>query len=97
MRAAVVKNSTTRMSQASACYELLQVLSSRSFPAVVSKPEDIHKVLALRSAGLIEAETSMPVSVGNGVRRIEKAEVTAITPAGRATLQRAFAMPRWVR
>lgn len=62
---------------ASACYELLQILSRRSFPAVVFKPEDIHQVLALRSAVLIEAETAMPV-FWNGERRIERAEVTAI-------------------
>lgn len=79
-------NKATPISHFSACYELLQRLSRRRLPAVVSTQEDIHLVLALRSAGLIEAETSMPVILRNGERWIERAQVIAITAEGRATL-----------
>jgi hypothetical protein len=73
------------MSNASECYELLRAISHRQMPVVFTAAADIHKILALRSARLIEAETSMPVYRRNGELRIERAEVTAVTPAGRAT------------
>ena len=90
-----MKKSPARMSQASACYKLLEALARLPLPAVISAGEDIHKVLALRSAGLIEAETSMPICQ-SGERKIESAQVTAITSEGRATLQRAVGSAfRW--
>lgn len=83
----LVKKSPPRMSTASTCYEFLHVLAGGPLPAAVLKAEDVHKVLALRSAGLIEAETASP-TYERGERKIESAQVTAITSAGRAALQR---------
>lgn len=74
-----MKKSPSKIFQASACYGLLRILSRGTLPKVLSDPDDIHKILALRSAGLVEAETSRPAYLDNGERRIESAEVTGIT------------------
>jgi hypothetical protein len=70
--------------QATACYELLQLLSRRQMPVVCSVPEDIHKILALRSASLLEALTEPSVTSRTGERRIPRAIVTGLTAQGRA-------------
>jgi hypothetical protein len=79
-----MKRSQSRMSRASECYELLEFLSRRQMPVVCSEPDDIHKILALRSASLLQALTEPTVVLRTGERRIERAIVTAITAEGRA-------------
>jgi hypothetical protein len=66
------------------CYELLQLLSRRQMPVVCSAPEDIHLILALRSASLLKALTEPSVLSQTGERRIPRAIVTGLTAQGRA-------------
>jgi len=54
---------------------------------VCSAPDDIHKILALRSASLVQALMEPTVVLRNGERRIERAIVTSITAEGRAACQ----------
>jgi len=79
-----MKRSPSRRSHASECYELLEFLSRRQMPVVCSEPDDIHKILALRSASLLQAMTEPTVILRTGERRIARAIVTAITAEGRA-------------
>jgi hypothetical protein len=78
------KNALAQSSRAVECYELLQLLSRRQMPVVCSAPEDIHKILALRSASLLEALTEPSVVSQTGERRIPRAIVTGLTAEGRA-------------
>ncbi|MBO9515884.1 MAG: hypothetical protein J7549_17350 [Variovorax sp.] len=94
-----MKKSPSRTGRAAACYELLDVLSRRKLPVVCCVPEDIHKILALRSAALLEAQTDPAIVLRNGERRIERAVVTGITAEGRAACMayNATAVPAWRR
>jgi hypothetical protein len=69
-------------------YDLLEFLSRRQLPVVCSAAEDIHRILALRSASLLEALTEPPELLRTGERRIARAIVTAITSEGRTALAR---------
>lgn len=69
-------------------YQLLELLSHLQLPVVCSMPEDVHRVLALRSAALVEAEMEPTELLRTGERRIASARVTAITPDGRNALAR---------
>jgi hypothetical protein len=64
-------------------------------PVVCSEPDDIHKILALRSASLLQAMTEPTVVLRTGERRIARAIVTGITAEGRAAcmLRNATALP----
>jgi len=64
---------------------------------VCETPEDIHKILALRSASLLEAEADPIVLLQSGERRIERIVVTGITAVGRAAClaYNAMAVPAW--
>jgi hypothetical protein len=90
-----MKRSQPRAGHASECYELLEFLCRRQMPVVCSEPGDIHKILALRSASLLQALTEPTVVLRTGERRIERAIVTAITAEGRAacTVRSATALP----
>ncbi|MDH6595001.1 hypothetical protein M2165_004890 [Variovorax sp. TBS-050B] len=79
-----MKTSRRRAGRANDCYELLESLSRRPLPVVCSAPDEIDKILALRSASLLQAQTEPPVVLRTGERRIERAIVTAITAEGRA-------------
>jgi len=78
------KKTVPRSHQAAECYALLQVLSCRQMPVVCSAPEDIDKILALRSASLLEAMTEPSVVSRTGERHIPRAIVTGLTAEGRA-------------
>lgn len=69
-------------------FHLLELLSHRQLPVVCSAPEDVHRVLALRSAALVEAQTEPTELLRTGERRIANAVVTAITAEGRNALAR---------
>lgn len=69
-------------------YDLLEFLSRRHLPVVCSRAEDIHRILALRSASLLEALTEPPELLRTGERRIGRAIVTAITSEGHNALAR---------
>lgn len=69
-------------------FELLEILSHRQLPVVCSAPEDVQRVLALRSAALVEAQTEPTELLRTGERRIANAVVTAITTEGRNALAR---------
>jgi hypothetical protein len=90
-----MKRSQSRVGHASECYELLEFLSRRQMPVVCSEPDDIHKILALRSASLLQAMTEPTVVLRTGERRIARAIVTGITAEGRAAcmLRSATALP----
>jgi hypothetical protein len=77
------------------CFELLEQLYRNPLPVVCSTPEDVHRILALRSADLLEALTEPPTLLRTGERRIDRAIVTAITAQGRAAcmLRSATATP----
>jgi len=79
-----MKRSQRRMGHATECYELLEFLSRHTMPVVCSAPGDIHKILALRSASLVQALTEPTVVLRTGERSIERAIVTSITAEGRA-------------
>jgi hypothetical protein len=79
-----MKRSRRRAGRANECYELLEHLSRRQLPVVCSEPDEIDKILALRSALLLHAQTEPTVVLRTGERRIERAIVTAITAEGRA-------------
>ncbi|KQW54334.1 hypothetical protein [Variovorax sp. Root411] len=79
-----MKRNLPRPGPAAECYELLHLLSRRPMPVVYSAPEDIHKILALRSASLLEALTDPSVTLRSGERRIPRAIVTGLTAEGRA-------------
>lgn len=79
-----MKRSRRRAGRANECYELLEFLSRRQLPVVCSEPEEIDKILALRSASLLQAQTEPTVVSRTGERRIARAIVTAITAEGRA-------------
>ncbi|MEZ2298492.1 hypothetical protein [Variovorax sp. RCC_210] len=78
------KKTVPRANRAVECYELLQLLSRRQMPVVCSAPEDIHLILALRSASLLVALTDPSVVSQTGERRIPRAIVTGLTAQGRA-------------
>lgn len=80
------KKISPRALRAARYIELLAHLSNRKFPVVCSTPEDIERVLALRSACLVEAEIDPAEQLRTGERRIARAVVTAITPQGRNAL-----------
>ena len=80
------KKRTPRDRRVADYFHLLETLSRRPLPAECSAPEDVHRVLALRSALLIEARTE-PLSYSpTGAPRIARAVVTAITAEGRKAL-----------
>lgn len=82
------KKTTPRDRRVAEYFQLLELLSRRPLPAVCSTPEDIHRILALRSASLVEALTEPPERLRSGERRIARAVVTAITAEGRNALAR---------
>lgn len=82
------KKTTARDLRVAEYYQLLEILSRRQLPVVCSAPEDIHRVLALRSAALVEALAEPPELLRTGERRIARAVVTAITVEGRNALAR---------
>ncbi|SCK21090.1 hypothetical protein VAR608DRAFT_1585 [Variovorax sp. HW608] len=94
-----MKKHPTQTGRAAACYELLDLLSHRQLPVVCETQEDIHKILALRSASLLEAEADPIVLLQSGERRIERIVVTGITAEGRAAClaYNAMAVPAWRR
>lgn len=92
------KKTTSRDLRVAEYYQLLELLSRRQLPVVCSAPEDIHRILALRSASLLEALTEPPELLRTGERRIARAVVTAITAEGRNALARsARAVPSFPR
>ncbi|MGJ7543351.1 hypothetical protein [Variovorax sp. LT1R16] len=82
------KKTTPRDRRVADYFQLLELLSQRPLPVVCSIQEDIHRILALRSASLVEALTEPPEQLRSGERRIARAVVTAITPEGRNALAR---------
>lgn len=82
------KKISPRELRAANSLQLLELLSHRQFPVVCVAPEDIERVLALRSASLVEAHTTPAEQLRTGERRIAQAVVTAITPEGRSALGR---------
>jgi hypothetical protein len=78
-------------------FKFLELLSERQMPVVCFAPEDIHRVLALRSAALVEAQMEPTELLRTGERRIANAVVTAITVEGRNSLARnaRTAHPTW--
>ncbi|WPH16139.1 hypothetical protein [Variovorax paradoxus] len=95
-----MKRPQRRLGHAAECYELLEFLSRHQMPVVCSAPDDIHRILALRSASLVEALTEPSVLLRTGERRIERAIVTSITAQGRAaclSLARRVAAPASLR
>jgi hypothetical protein len=70
--------------RADACYALLQSLARGGMPAIRSEPDDIHMILALRSAALLDADVEPVAIARNGQRSISRATVTRITAKGRA-------------
>ena len=95
-----MKRPQRRLDHAARCYELLEFLSRHQMPVVCSAPDDIHGILALRSAALVEALTEPAVLLRTGARKIERAVVTSITAQGRAAclaLARRTATPAGLR
>ncbi|MEZ2299249.1 hypothetical protein [Variovorax sp. RCC_210] len=86
--ASMRKKVTSKELRVAEYYDLLELLSRRHLPVVCSGAEDIHRILALRSASLVEALTEPPEMLRTGERRIGRAIVTAITPEGRTALAR---------
>jgi hypothetical protein len=82
------KKTTLQERRVAEYFQLLELLSRRPLPAVYSAPDDIHRILALRSAALLEAMTEPIELLRTGERRIARAVVTAITPEGRSALAR---------
>ena len=80
--------STLREHREAQYLDLLLALSRQPLPVVCTAPEDIDRILALRSAALVEASTDPPVLLRTGERFIPRAVVLGITPAGRTTLAR---------
>ena len=80
--------STLRERREAQYLDLLLALSRQPLPVVCTAPEDIDRILALRSAALVEASTDPPVLLRTGERFIPRAVVLGITPAGRAALAR---------
>lgn len=81
-------NNAVRTRRMAGYYQLLELLSWRQLPVVCTVAEDIDRVLALRSALLVEARIEAPKLLRTGERRIGLAVVTAITMEGRHTLAR---------
>ena len=94
-----MKKHPTQTGRAAACYELLDLLSHRKLPVVCEIPDDIHKILALRSASLLEADADPTILLRSGERRIERVVVTGITAEGRAAClaYNAMSVPAWRR
>lgn len=86
-----MKPSRRRPGRANESYELLERLSQRQMPVVCSEPDEIDKILALRSASLVQALTEPTEVLRTGERRIARAIVTAITAEGRAACSAARA------
>lgn len=94
-----MKKQQSQTGRAAACYDLLELLSHRQLPVVCEIPEDIHKILALRSASLLEADSDPIVVLRSGERKIARIVVTRITAEGRAAClaYSAMAVPAWRR
>ena len=84
--------STQRERREAQYLDLLLALSRQPLPVVCTAPEDIDRILALRSAALVEAATDPPVLLRTGERLIPRAVVLGITPAGRTALARMRSM-----
>jgi hypothetical protein len=82
------KKTTPHERRVAEYFQLLDLLSRRPLPAMCSAPDDIHRILALRSAALLEAMTEPTELLRTGERRIARAVVTVITPEGRNALAR---------
>ena len=80
------KKRTRRDRRLADCFQLLEMLSRRSLPAEYLAPEDVHRILALRSAMLIEALTASLTYSRTREPRIARAVVTAVTADGRKAL-----------
>ncbi|RZL92683.1 MAG: hypothetical protein EOP82_09495 [Variovorax sp.] len=70
--------------RATACYDLLRVLALCPLPIVCCRPDEIDRILALRSAALLEAVVDSVILQRSGERTIGRAVVTRITAEGRA-------------
>ena len=94
-----MKKNPTQSGRAAACYALLELLSHRKMPVVCEMPDEIHMILALRSASLLDADADPAVLLRTGERRIERVVVTGITSQGRAACltHNAMAVPAWRR
>ena len=79
-----MKTRLPQTNRADACYTLLQALARGPMQADFADADDIHKILALRSAGLLEAVVEPVAIARNGQRSIGRALVTRITPQGRS-------------
>ena len=69
-------------------YILLEKLSHSPMPAEVHVPEDIQKLLALKAAGLVDAEIPK-IKRSFGLQEFDgPATVNAVTPSGMTALKR---------
>lgn len=82
------KKPTSRELRIAKYLETLESLSREQLPIVCAVREDIERILALRSAQLLEAMFDSPVHLRTGEQYIPRAIVTGITPEGRTALQR---------
>ena len=82
------KKTTPKDLRVAEYFLLLESLSRQRLPAVCSQPEEVERILALRSAFLVEAQTDPPLQQRSGEWRIASAVVTAITAEGRNLLAR---------
>ncbi|MGJ7497180.1 hypothetical protein ACSFA8_19130 [Variovorax sp. RT4R15] len=83
------KKTTPRSLRMAEYYQLLEFLAGRPLPVVCVGEEVVERVLALRSALLVEAQVeAQPVLLRAGERRMGRAVVTAITTEGRNALSR---------
>lgn len=82
------KKTTSRDLRVAEYVQLLEALHRQPMPVVCTTPGDVHRILALRSASLVEALMDPPEHLRSGELRIARAVVTAITAEGRNLLVR---------
>ncbi|MGI4778717.1 MAG: hypothetical protein ACRYGA_11470 [Janthinobacterium lividum] len=69
-------------------YVLLEYLSQAQLPVDLHAAEAIHKLLALKAAGLVVAEIPAFLHDHKGGNYVSAARVTAVTPAGTAAVKK---------
>ena len=84
-----VRKVSLRQRRISEYFHLLGALSRRELPWVCENPTEIEKLLALHSAGFLEARFDPPIVSRDGSRHIAQAVVTGVTAEGRLMLHKA--------